>query len=291
MTELRCARPQETPRLKELWKLAFGDEDACIDLFFARHYRPQDMLVLLEDGVIMTMLYLMPLTLRGPSFSAAAHYVYALATHPDARQRGYGRQLLFFADQELGRRGDDCITVVPAQPSLHKFFATVGFCECFATRLEEGPVSPAADLPPEGGLTVLSPGDYNALRRALLEGRYYVDYDDRLIACQDSFSRLSGGGLYRLELEGKPGCAAVEYADEDTVVVKELLIDQPLIPRAVARLARRLRARRYQVRTPAFAPGPPGSYIQPFGMIKWYDPDKESNWIREPLAYMGLGFD
>ena len=64
-----------------------------------------------------------------------------------------------------------------------------------------------------------------------------------------------------------------------------------LLPQAVAQLARRLRARRYHVRTPAFWTGLVCSYIQPFGMIKWYDPDKEANWLRDPLAYMGLGFD
>lgn len=291
MTELRCARPEETPRLKTLWKLAFGDEDACIDFFFTGEYRPEDMLVLLEDGVIVTMLYLMPITLQAPSFSATAHYVYALATHPDARQKGYGRQLLAFADQGLRRRGDDCITVVPAQPSLHKFFSTVGFSECFATRLEEVPASLVPDAAPGATADPLSPQDYNALRRTLLQGNYYVDYDDCLLIYQAGLSRMSGAGLYRLELEGETGCAAVEYADEDTLVIKELLMADHLLPQAVAQLARRLRARHYHVRTPAFWTGLVGSYIQPFGMIKWYDPDKEANWIRDPLAYMGLGFD
>ncbi len=54
MTELRCSRPEETPRLKRtLWKLAFGDEDACIDFFLPGATDPEDMLVLLEDGVIV----------------------------------------------------------------------------------------------------------------------------------------------------------------------------------------------------------------------------------------------
>ena len=291
MTELRCSRPEETPRLKELWKLAFGDEDTCIDFFFTGNYHAENMLVLLEDGVIVTMLYLMPLTLKGPNITATAHYVYALATHPAARQKGYGRQLLAYADQQLREMGDDCITVVPAQPSLHKFFSTVGFSECFATRLEEVPATLVPDAAPGAEVSPLSPQDYNTLRRTLLEGNYYVDYDDCLIIYQAGLSRMSGAGLYRLELEGETGCAAVEYADEDTVVIKELLLSDHLLPQAVAQLARRLRARRYHVRTPAFRPGLVGSYIQPFGMIKWYDPDKASDWLREPLSYMGLGFD
>lgn len=291
MTELRFSRPEETPRLKELWKLAFGDEDSCIDFFFTGGYHPEDMLVLLEDGVIVTMLYLMPLSLRGPQFTANAHYVYALATHPNARQKGYGRQLLAFADEELRRRGDDCITVVPAQPSLHKFFATVDFSECFSTRLEEVPADLVPAAVPGAEVTVLTPQDYNILRRSLLDGEWYVDYDDCLMIYQAGLSQMSGAGLYRLELEGETGCAAVEYADEDTVVIKELLLADHLLPQAVAQLAHRLKARRYHVRTPAFWTGLVGSYLQPFGMIKWYNPDKEAAWPRDPLAYMGLGFD
>ena len=35
MIEIRPARPEEIPRQKELWKLAFGDDDAYIDYFYA----------------------------------------------------------------------------------------------------------------------------------------------------------------------------------------------------------------------------------------------------------------
>jgi hypothetical protein len=59
----------------------------------------------------------------------------------------------------------------------------------------------------------------------------------------------------------------------------------------VAALAAQLPGMRYHVRTPAGWDGLPGSYIQAFGMIKWYNRQKQEQWGRDSKGYMGLGFD
>ena len=87
MIEIRPAKPDELLRQKELWKLAFGDEDDYIDYFFA-HGEESQVLVLLEDGVVYTMVALFPVALALPGGrKASSAYIYALATHPDARKR------------------------------------------------------------------------------------------------------------------------------------------------------------------------------------------------------------
>ena len=135
MVEIRASRQEEVPAQKQLWKLAFGDEDSYIDYFYQNYYSPENMMVLVEDGKLSTMLALFPMTLRAPEgVSARAAYVYALATDPAARKKGYGRQILHYLDFYLRQREVDCVTVVPAEPSLHKFFSSVDFDECFVTR-------------------------------------------------------------------------------------------------------------------------------------------------------------
>ena len=37
--------------------------------------------------------------------------------------------------------------------------------------------------------------------------------------------------------------------------------------------------------------GMKGSYIQPFGMIRWLNGALARQWREESLGYMGLGFD
>ena len=48
---------------------------------------------------------------------------------------------------------------------------------------------------------------------------------------------------------------------------------------------------RCYVRTPALWDGMKGSYLQPFGMIKWYSAEKRALWGEGTHGYMGLGFD
>ena len=116
MLEIRPARPEEIPRQKELWKLAFGDDDAYIDYFY-QHGEESQVLVLLEDGVVWTMTALFPVTLtlpEGERLSSA--YIYALATHPEARKKGFARFLLNYVDYYLQEAGKDCVAIVPAEP-------------------------------------------------------------------------------------------------------------------------------------------------------------------------------
>ena len=99
MIEIRPSRPGEEERQRELWRTAFGDEEEVIDCFYQCCYRSEDMLVLAEDGRICTMLALLPMELVAPAGqSASAWYVYALATDPDQRKKGFGRLLLHYAD-------------------------------------------------------------------------------------------------------------------------------------------------------------------------------------------------
>ena len=291
MVEIRPALPQEAGRQKELWKLAFGDDDAYIDYFYA-HREESQVLVLLEDGVIYTMVALFPTELALPEGGrASAAYIYALATHPDARKKGFGRSILRYVDFYLQEHGRDCVTIVPAEASLHKYFNTVDFSECFATRKVEllrGMIRP----PAEGErLEEIDPAAYNRLREELLGGEFHVRYSDGLIAYQQGLSRMERGGLFLVEAGQVRGVAAAEYLDEESVMVKELLIPKAGLAGAAALLARRLPGRRYHLRTPPFWEGVSGSYLQAFAMIKWYNPELERQWRTIRRGYMGLGFD
>lgn len=291
MIEIRPARPEEIPRQKELWKLAFGDDDAYIDYFYA-HGEESQVLLLLEDGVVWTMVALFPVTVtlpQGESLSSA--YIYALATHPDARKKGFGRFILNYVDFYLQESGKDCVTIVPAEPSLYKYFATTGFEPTFSTRKVEL-LRDMVARPGEGDtITPVSPAEYNALREQLLDGNLRVTYSEALIAYQQGLSRMERGDLFHLTVSGKEGLAAAEYLDEDTVLVKELLLPPAAQAGAAALLADRMPARRYHLRTPPFWDGLTGSYLQSFAMVKWYRPELAKNWREFRRGYMGLGFD
>lgn len=290
MIEMRPARPEEIPRQKELWRLAFGDGEAYIDYFYA-HAEAQ-VLVLLEDGAVQTMTALYPVSVSLPGGGrASSAYIYALATHPEARQKGFGRFLLRYVDFHLKERGIDCVTIVPAEPSLHRFFAAAGFSECFATRKVELLPDMLAPPAPGDALSPVPPAEYDALREELLGGSLHVSYGPGLIAYQQGLSRMAGGDLYRLRVGEETGVAAAERPDGETLLVKELIVPRRAMDRAAALLAAALPARRYHLRTPPFWEGMAGSYLQAFAMVKWYRPELEKAWRDERRGYMGLGFD
>ena len=119
----------------------------------------------------------------------------------------------------------------------------------------------------------------------------FRSYSEKLLAFQEGASRLSGAGLYRIVMEDREGCAAAEYTGDRSLAIKELLISPALLEGAVSLIKENLPADRYFVRTPALWDGLPGSYIQPFAMVKWLREDLRQAWGEERSGYFGLGFD
>ncbi|WP_294546942.1 GNAT family N-acetyltransferase [uncultured Pseudoflavonifractor sp.] len=292
MVEIRPSNAEELKDQKALWKAAFGDDEAYIDLFYRTCAKPQDIMILTEDGVLRSMLALLPLELELPDGERlSSAYVYALATDPNARKQGHGRALLRYSELYLRERDVDCITVVPAEAGLFKFFETVDFTDCFSTRKLELLESMIPPAPAGSCLEAVGAAAYGGLRERLLAGTFHTQYGEALLAFQEGVSHLSGGGLYRVVIDGREGCAAVEYTGNSSLVIKELLVSPSLMENAVSLLKESLQADRYFIRTPALWDGLPGSYIQPFAMIKWLKEDLRQAWSEERAGYFGLGFD
>ena len=134
MVEIHPARLEDLTQAQQLWTRVFED-DAAFQRDFYALTGLDGPLVLLEDGQIQSMLALPEVTLTFPDGrSVKGGYVYALATRPEARGRGYAGQLLDYACQALKDRLADCILTVPAQTSLFSFFAKNGFAPAFRHR-------------------------------------------------------------------------------------------------------------------------------------------------------------
>ena len=88
MLEMRPGRPEEVLAQKALWKAAFGDEDRYIDWFYECCGASADVLEVVEEGRLASMLALLPQTLTLPGGgTASGWYIYALATTPGRAAR------------------------------------------------------------------------------------------------------------------------------------------------------------------------------------------------------------
>lgn len=293
MIEIRSARREDKEEIHDLWHTVFGDGNEFIDSFYARCCPLEQTLVLRENGVLRTTIAAPLLSLRtGDGTTVNAAYLYALATHPDARSQGFGHMVLQYVDYFLKEHKVPCCVLVPAEPGLFRFFASSGYDSAFAINQIEVPAS-AVKAPAEGtSLEVAGSVLYNELREQRLESTFHITYSDAMVAFQKDISITSGGDIYRLVLPHGEGVAAAEYTEGNSLVVKELLAPEGDLNAALSLLASALPADRYYLRYPVFVEnGLPGDYGQPFGVIKWYNDALYQRWGNEKRGYLGLAFD
>ena len=285
MITIRTAAPEELPQLRDLWRKCFGDPGAYVDIFFQKFCSIDQVLVVDDDGEVDSMAAMLPGAIQLPDGTEVpVGYVYALATNPYMQGKGHARQLLRYADDFLQKRGDKAMVLVPASPSLHRFFEAVGMDECFATRKVEILTSALSGDTGGGVMTPVSPREYNEIREGYLKNTFHMTYTDQMISFQQIGSHLAYGDLYKIEIDGVVGCAAIEYVQKRRLLTKELLIPTDKMGKAVETIAKEMEAS-------AFWDGLPGSYTQAFGMIKWYDLGLHSKYFAQQDAYLGLGFD
>lgn len=276
MIDCLCRPSQETDisRLKELWKLCFGDEDSYIDHYFDTFYRPERALVLEAEGIVCSMLLTFSFTLtaaEGTRYPVC--YIYAFCTDPEAQGKGYGRTLLAYAEETARQAGYTAALMVPGEKSLFDFYGSLGY-EIGAVLHEEALSLSSA---PDALLFPISPERYNQQRETWLTGIPHISYDAETLTYQHRLCLDSDGGFYQVS----DGIAAVE-TDEGILYVKELLCHEPKA--ALSALMKHLNCQHAEIRLPVRS----GESARSFGVVKWLAQRPTEPWDKGWLAF---GFD
>ena len=203
MIQIRISRPEDIPRQRELWQLAFGDDGAYVDNFYNAYYQPERVLLLEEDGVVQAMTAWFETTFAVPGQGRyRAAYLYAVATHPEARGRGLAGQLLAGADRIFREWDIPAVTTVPAEPSLHRFFGWNGFRECFVDGQFSAPREGHGIRTVSAVLKRLTPEEYRDLREGLLAGTAHIDLPQEALAPRTGRPLRRGDGMWWAAGEG-----------------------------------------------------------------------------------------
>ena len=113
----RPSRKGDENALKALWREVFGDTDEYIDAFFQNVYQPGMASVIEEDGTVVAAAYAVPF--------GAVRYIFAVATRPEYRGRGYGRAVVYHCAGWL--REKNLIPLVACEAHRESFYAGLGF--------------------------------------------------------------------------------------------------------------------------------------------------------------------
>jgi len=178
----RPSRPGDEAALRALWKTVFGDSDLFLDDFFTMVYRP-GMAALIEDGgEVVSAAYALPLE--------NALYLYALATLPACRGRGFGKAVTHAVLS--GRPA----YLYPASESLRDWYRReMGARDCL--------FSPALSPLPEDALPI-SAEEYSTAREALLKGTPHAVYPLSFLRFFERSGRFYRGarGIWAVSSEG-----------------------------------------------------------------------------------------
>ena len=147
------------PQLRRLWKAAFGDDDAYLDLFFSTAFSPDRCRCITGDNALSAALYWFDVSCDG----APMAYLYAVATDPAVRGRGLCRALMEDTCELLTRRGYAGILLKPADEGLRRMYGRMGFSPCTTMSAR---TFAAGSCPLS--MRKISAGEYGRLRRAYL---------------------------------------------------------------------------------------------------------------------------
>jgi GNAT superfamily N-acetyltransferase len=289
--EPAAADAEDIPALRSLWKTVFGDADADIARFFSVYFSPELTVVVRDGGTPVSAAYILPVgsLARPEGARESCAMLYAIATLPDYRGRGFGGAVTRAAAALALDQGFSAVVLKPADPGLFGYYEKrVGFVPFFEA--DQAEFRPDALPAKKRGftLTPAAPARYRSQRQRILGGSVYIDADERALSYQQQLCAASGGALYVIGSDnGDIGCAAVEK-DGDTVRVNELLLSCGYEPEdAAAAIAGRHAASRYVVRYPGNLCRQGVNKSPPFAMIlpktnisdvgdmhcaKWYGP-------------------
>lgn len=124
--EIRYLENNEKNKIRELYDKVFNDSCEFVDYYFEK-INNNDILVVEDEGNILSMLQLVKKTVICNGEEKNVHYIYGVATDEKHRGKGYMRMLMERALQDLKKLDEPFVYLTPADSSVYiKFgFETV----------------------------------------------------------------------------------------------------------------------------------------------------------------------
>ena len=125
----RYLRSKDRIKTRPIYEAVFPeDRKRFVDFYYEYKIRDNEILVIEEDGRLVSMLHLNPYTMIFNGYEVKANYIVAVATLEEYRHRGYMRALLQKALIDMAEQNIPFTFLMPASESIYAPFDFVWIC-------------------------------------------------------------------------------------------------------------------------------------------------------------------
>ena len=136
---IRFADTVSEKEVKQMWKTVFQDADSYMDIYFREKYRNENTLVYFEGEKAVASLQMLSYQFTFCDEEIPIAYLSGVCTLPEARKKGYMRELLIRCMEVICERKISLAVLVPQEEWLLSFYQKFGFAQTFDAGTEELP--------------------------------------------------------------------------------------------------------------------------------------------------------
>lgn len=196
---------------KKLYMEAFGDDEQFTDLLFDLFFDTSCRYICCDDKIV-SMLFAIDISLDG----YRGKYIYAVATHPDFRGKGYMSRLFDEVSAEF-KDQYDFLCLKPMNEGLFDFYSRLGFIRKFKKSVVNN-----GDFLGSGLKELTDITDIKKVRKALLI-KNYAEY------CDDFYKLILSYCTVSVDSFEKPRLFIV--AERQSGKIKEVLGEYEMLPK------------------------------------------------------------
>ena len=196
-----------------IWQTCFGDDEDFIQSFLDHHTADECMLLYFTDNKPVAMASFLPIRIHQAENTIEGRYVYAVATLPEYRGRGYAAEILKTA-KEIWQKP---LLLSPAEDSLYTYYQKQEFFTQYSPEKWEILPKNPGDLKEKWSFEESSAQVYKEIRDLFFVGDGYVEWDQTAIAY---------ALLYAKEEGGQPLCVTHPADDAESSACEDIFLYQ-----------------------------------------------------------------
>ena len=125
---IRYAIEKDLENIKDIWNYCFGDEEGFVNYYFDNKYKPENTILIEENDELMSSLQLNQYKVNLNNKIYDTSYVVGVSTYPNARGKGYMKDMMDFALNELYKK-DQLVSLL--MPIDYKLYKKYGYEHCY----------------------------------------------------------------------------------------------------------------------------------------------------------------